>query len=107
MRKSKYLGFVSGEWKCTHVGVARVQPAFYKGTKERCKRPGHQLYYYIVERMTSDKKAEKLIRLSFQEAADVWKGKTTVTKIADAREERRTRKFTEKISYHFVDRIKR
>ena len=62
MRKSKYLGMVSGQWVCTHVGVARVQPTFYKGTRTECLRPGHQSYYYIFERMTSDNKAEKMIR---------------------------------------------
>ena len=37
MRKSKYLGMVNGEWECTHVGVAEVQPA-YKKTKVNGKR---------------------------------------------------------------------
>jgi hypothetical protein len=107
MRKSKYLGMVSGQWVCTHVGVARVQPTFYKGTRTECLRPGHQSYYYIFERMTSDNKAEKMIRLNNIEAAKVWKKKVTVEEISDRREKKQAQKFARKISYHFIDRIKR
>lgn len=107
MRKSKYLGMVSGKWVCTHVGVARVQPTFYKGTRTECLRPGHQSYYYIFERMTFDNKAEKMIRLNSAEAAAVWNKIVTVEEISDSREGKQARGFTRKISYHFVDRIKR
>ena len=51
MRKSKYLNKTFGNWTCTHVGVARKQPVFLAGTRKVSKRPHHQTYYYIFERM--------------------------------------------------------
>ena len=102
MRKSKYENFKSGKWTCTHVGVARTQPKFYKGTRKASKRPGHQSYYYIFERRTSDGKADKLIRLSAAEAVKVYRGKITVEEIAKARQAVGQNKFTSKVSYHFL-----
>ena len=64
MRNSKYIGLKSGDWTCTYIGVARVQPTYLKGTKKLSKRPHHQNYYYIFERPTHDHKAEKMIRVS-------------------------------------------
>ena len=108
MRKSKYLGLVSGDWECTHVGVDRVQPAFikkrdYYGNRQRSKRPGHQLYYYIFERLTSDEKAMKMIRLNAAQASRVWNGKSTVEEIAIMKERMRTQAFKNKVSYSFCD----
>lgn len=105
MRNSKYLNFKSGNWTCTHVGVARTQPKFYKGTKKVSKRPGHQSYYYIFERRTSDGLADKLVRLSCTEAAAVYSGKTTVEQIAVARQSVSEGKFVKKVSYHFIHEI--
>lgn len=102
MRKSKYLNFKSGNWTCTHVGVARIQPKFYKGTRKVSKRPGHQSYYYVFERRTSDGKCDKMIRLSCTEAAAVYRGKITVEQISDARQSVSESKFTKKVSYHFI-----
>jgi hypothetical protein len=106
MRKSKYLNkeFDNG-WVCTHVGVASVTPAFYKGTKKRTKGQGHQHYYYVCERTTSDGKADKLVRLSDKEILKVARGITTVEAIAEARQEVSERKFTKKVSYHFIHEI--
>lgn len=105
MRKSKYLNkqFDNG-WVCTHVGVARTQPVFYKGTRIPCLRPHHQSYYYIFERETSDAKAEKLIRLSHNEAAAVYRGDATVEDLVNVRQARKEKRFTSKVSYHFIDR---
>ena len=108
MRKSKYLGLINGDWKCTHVGVDHVQPAFTKkrgldGKRVRSKNPGHQLYYYIFERMTSDEKAMKMIRLNAAQASRVWTGKSTVEEIAIMKERLRTQVFKNKISYSFCD----
>ena len=108
MRKSKYLGFKSGDWTCTHVGIARVQPAFKKkkddyGKRVRSKRPGHQTYYYIFERPTSDGIAEKMVRLTAQQARRVLSGGTSVEYLAEAKKEIGSRKFTEKVSYSFCD----
>ena len=101
MRKSKYLNFKSGNWTCTHVGVASVVPAFYKGTKKRTVGVGHKNYYYIFERPTSDGKADKLIRLNGTQAAAVYRGKITVEQIAEARQSKSEERFTKKVSYHF------
>lgn len=105
MKKSKYLGRVfDNGWVCTHVGVARVQPKFYKGTKDVSKRPGHATYYYIFERITSDRKAEKMIRLNCKEAAAVYRGEVSVENICfwrQALDDDYT--FSRKVSYHFYD----
>lgn len=103
MRTSKYLGFRSGDWECTHVGVARVQPKFKQGTKVPSKRPGHQTYYYIFERLTSDKKAMKMIRLNAAQARQVLTGWFTVEDFAKKKEVQRSQSFTHKVSYSFCD----
>ena len=102
MRKTKYLNkeFDNG-WVCTHVGVAYVQPKCLKGTRKKSLRPGHQQYYYIFERPTSDGKADKLIRLSASQAARVYRGELLVESLADIRQSKAENKFTQKVSYHF------
>lgn len=102
MKKTKYLNKEFGNWLCTYVGIARVQPKFYIGTKNVSKRPSHQTYYYIFERITSDKKAAKLVRLNASEAAKVYRGVMTVEDFVSQREQRKENKFTQKISYHFL-----
>ena len=100
-RTSKYLGKTfDNNWVCTHVGVARVQAKKTKNNK-LSKRPGHQSYYYVFERPTSDGKADKMIRLNFLEAAKVWRGLVKVEEILNKREGKRASRFTNKISYHF------
>jgi hypothetical protein len=101
MRTSKYLGMKSGNWTCTHVGIAYINGAFYKGTRKRTAFPGHQTYYYIFERPTSDNKAEKLIRLNAAEARKVWIGEVTVEELVQKRVAKKTDRFTSKVSYHF------
>ena len=103
MRKSKYLNqeFDNG-WTCTHVGVASVVPAFYTGTKKRTKSKGHQHYYYVCERITSDNKCEKMVRLSDKEILRVARGLTTVEEIANARQSVSEGTFKRKVSYHFI-----
>jgi hypothetical protein len=108
MRKSKYLGMQSGDWSCTHVGVERVQPAFkekrdFFGRRVRNKYPGHQTYYYIFERLTSDAKAMKMIRLSARQAQQVLTGKYTVEDFAQKKEVERSQVFKNKVSYCFCD----
>lgn len=102
MRTSKYLNreFDNG-WRCTHVGVANVTPAFYRGTRKRTRGQGHQHYYYICERRTSDGKADKLVRLSANEIVAVARGYVTVESIAKTRQAVEENKFTQKVSYHF------
>lgn len=108
MRRSKYLGMKSGNWECTHVGVERVQPA-YKikkdalGKRVRNKYPGHQSYYYIFERITSDAKAMKMIRLNARQVRQVLDQKYTVEDFAQKKELERSQTFTKKVSYSFCD----
>lgn len=108
MKKSKYLGLVSGDWECTHVGVDCVQPAFTKkrdadGKRLRSKYPGHQVYYYIFERLTSDRKAMKMIRLNATQARRVLTGKSTVEELSIKKELQRAQSFKNKVSYSFCD----
>lgn len=112
MKKSKYLGMVNGDWECTHIGVARVQPAFKQqknhkkdsdGNRARNKYPGHQTYYYVFERLTSDKKAMKMIQLNASQANLVLKGKRTVEDFAVKKERKRSQDYKEKVSYSFCD----
>ena len=102
-RTSKYLNksFDNG-WVCTYVGISRVQARKTKHG-QLSKNPGHQSYYYIFERPTSDGKADKLIRLSANVAAKVYRGELTVESMAEARRETNENKFIRKVSYHFHD----
>lgn len=102
MKKSKYLNKTFNGWTCTHVGVARTQPVFLKGSREKSTRPYHQTYYYIFERATSDGKAEKLVRLNAAEAAQVYRGERSVEEIAKHRQTNGVNQFKKKVSYHFL-----
>ena len=108
MKKSKYLGMKNGDWTCTHIGVDRVQPAFTKrrdedGKKIRSKNAGHQSYYYIFERLTSDKKAMKTIRLGYWSVKKVYTGERSVEEFAKKKERKRSQEFRHKVSYSFCD----
>ena len=100
-RTSKYLNKTFGNWTCTHVGIARVQAK--KTAKGKVSaRPGHQSYYYIFERPTSDGKAEKLVRLNCNQAAKVYRGLLSVEEVAELRQEKGAGAFKDKVSYHFI-----
>lgn len=103
-RTSKYLNkeFDNG-WKCTYVGVAKVQPK-RKLDHTFSKNPGRQSYYYVFERITSDGKAEKLIRVEKNMAAKIYSGKVKVEDLVENREINKEKHFTKKVSYHFIDR---
>lgn len=107
MRKSKYVGMKSGNWECTYYGIARVQPAYHvkkaNGKRVRSVSVGHQQYYYIFERETSDAKAIKMIRLNASQAKNVLNGKYTVEELADKKKAKRSSEFTDKVSYSFCD----
>lgn len=108
MKKSKYLNQIFGNWECTHVGVERVQPAYTlqrgeDGKKLRSKRAGHCSYYYIFERLTSDQKAMKMIRLGYWQAKKVLRGECTVEYFAEKKEAKRSQAFKNKVSYCFCD----
>ena len=101
-RTSKYLGktFDNG-WICTHIGIATMVGKKYKYKSGNTKRPGHQNYYYIFERVTSDGKAEKMIRLTSYQAAQVYKGLLKVEDIANQKAEKASKNFVSKVSYSF------
>ena len=108
MRRSKYIGMTSGDWTCTFIGVDRVQPVYTKkrnenGKKIKSKRPGHRLYYYIFERLTSDQKADKLVRLTAAQILKVRKGLCTVEEIADKKKSKNSEKYTDRVCYSFCD----
>lgn len=108
MRTSKYLGMQYGDYTCTHVGVDRVQPVYKQkrdanGKRARSKRPGHRLYYYILERITSDKIANKIIRLNAAQMLKVSKGICTVEDFANKFKQKRSDKHTGRVFYSFCD----
>ena len=101
-RTSKYLNkeFDNG-WVCTYVGTAYVCPKRYRFQQGKTKRPGSQTYYYVFERRTLDGKADKIVRLSSRQAADVYSGKLLVESIADAKAAKASRSYVGKVSYSF------
>ena len=106
MKRSKYLKMKAGNWECTHVGVARVQSVYTHkrgpdGRKIKSKRPGHRTYYYIFERLTSDSKAMKMIRLNAAQVRQVLDGKHDVEYFAKKKAAKRSQVFKEKVSYSF------
>ena len=108
MKKTKYLGMTNGDWTCTFVGVNKVQPAFTQkrdetGKKIRSKRAGHRNYYYIFERLTSDTKAMKIVRLGYWQAKKVLRGECTVEEFAQKKARKRSSEFTQRVSYSFCD----
>mgnify|MGYP003316344157 CR=1 FL=1 len=108
MKTSKFLGLKSGDWTCTHVGLASITSAFSQrrkvnGKPIRNKTSGHRNYYYIFERLTSDNKAMKMVRLSAAQASKVWKGLQTVEYFSELKEAQRSQDFKKKVSYSFCD----
>ena len=103
MKKTKYLNKTfDNNWTCVHVGVAAVNGAFYKGTRERTKRPGHMSYYYLFVRETSDGKFDKMVRLSGQQASKVYKGEKTVEYYSDKKQNKVNPDILNKVGYYFI-----
>ena len=107
MKKSKYLGLKSGDWVCTYVGIDRTQPVYTQkrdenGKKIRSKYAGHQNYYYIFERLTSDAKAIKMIRLGYWQAKHVFTGEHDVEYYAEKQKRRLKQTVRNRVSYSFV-----
>ena len=103
--KSKYLNFKSGEYLCTHVGIASVTGAYNQnkvnGKRVRSTSAGHRHYYYIFEKLTSDKLAKKMIRLSASQMLLVAKGFKTVDDYVKLKSKTLVPNFVNKISYSF------
>ena len=90
-RTSKYLGKTFEGWKVVHIGVASVTAKRHKG-KGLNSRPGHQSYYYILERTTSDGVCEKQVRLSAKQMSDTAKGMFSVEAYSDLLNEKKSDK---------------
>ena len=107
MKKSKYLGLKSGDWTCTYTAVADVQPKYCRrkvdGKRVLSKSPGSMQYYYIFERLTSDGKAMKMIRLNAAQARQVLHNWFTVEDFARKKAAKRSQEFKDKVSYSFCD----
>ena len=109
MRKSKYVGMKSGDWKCINYGVARVQPAFHlngrdeNGKKLRSVSAGHRQYDYLWERLTSDGKAMKTIKLNALQVRQVLDGKYDVEHFAKRKEAKRSLSIKDRVNYCFCD----
>lgn len=105
MIRSEFYGLASGDWKCTHVGIASITGAYKKkkvdGKRVRNLTPGHRNYYYIFERLTSDSKAMKMIRLNAKQVRQVRDGWYTVEDFAKKKAAKRSQIFKEKVSYSF------
>lgn len=108
MRKSNYVGMQSGNWSCTHCGVDYIQPAYHKKRDENGKRvrsisAGHQQYYYIFERPTSDGIAIKQIRANAYEALKIKRGQLTAEALADKKRNLGYACYTNRTNYCFCD----
>lgn len=80
-------------WTVTDIFVARVQGK--KCTKKRvknergnlvlakAKRPGHQSYTYILERITSDAKCDKRIAVNANQMRGIARGTIDIETLAD------------------------
>ena len=107
MRTSKFIGMTSGSWTCTGIGVAYVQPAFKQkkvdGKRVRSKYPGHRIYEYTFDRLTSDRKALKTIKLNARQVRQVLNGERTVEEFAIKKEAHRSFALNQRVSYSFCD----
>lgn len=105
MFKSKYKGFQSGEYCCTYVGLASVTGVYnqkrIEGKRVKSTSAGHRHYYYIFEKVTSDKLARKMIRLNANQMLLVAKGIKTVDDYVKLKSKSFLPTFTNKISYSF------
>lgn len=105
-KKSKYLDKIFGNWKCIHVGVANIQPAYTNnydenGKKLRAKYAGHRNYYYIFERLTSDFKAMKTIQLGYWQVTKVLRGECSVEDFANKKAKKIQPKYKDRVNYSF------
>jgi hypothetical protein len=108
MTKSNYVGLTSGEWTCVYYGIAYLQPAYRKkrdgcGKRVRSTSAGHQQYYYIFERPTSDGIALKQIRASAYEALQIKRGRMTAEALADKKKNLGFERYVDRTNYCFCD----
>lgn len=92
-RTSKYVGKNFNGWDVVAIGVATVQP-------KKAKAPYHQGYYYLVERVTSDGKCVKQVRLNSTYMCQLARGTFDIEAYAD--KHAKSRKATAKTNYAFL-----
>lgn len=91
-KTSKHVGKIYAGWLVTHIGIATVQ-----GSK--AKYPYHRGYYYLLERVTSDKKCTKQVRLNSNYIAKLSRGEFDIEAYAD--KHAHSKKATNKTNYSF------
>jgi len=94
MRKSKYVGNTYSGWTVTHIGIASVQ-------SKKAKWAFHRNYYYLVERVTSDGKCEKQIRLNGNQMVQLARGTFDIEAYALKLKAKKTHKATNRVNYSF------
>ena len=108
MRKSNYVGLTSGDWTCTHCGIDYIQPAYRKkrdanGKRVRSVSAGHQQYFYIFERPTSDGIAIKQICANAYEALKIKRGEVTAEALANKKRNLNSDRYADRTNYCFCD----
>lgn len=108
MRKSNYVGLQNGNWTCIHCGIDYIQPAFRKkrdqdGKRVRSVSAGHQQYFYVFERPTSDGIAVKQTRANAYQALQIKRGKLTVEELAEKKRNMNSEEYENNVSYRFCD----
>ena len=93
MRTSKYVGKNFMGWDVVAIGVATVQP-------KRAKAPYHQDYYYLLERVTSDGRCVKQVRLNSSYMCQLARGTFDIEAYADRHAH--STKATAKTNYAFI-----
>lgn len=91
-RTSKFVGNTYSGWTVVHIGVANVQGAGAKWAY-------HRNYYYLVERVTSDGKCTKQVRLDAKKMRELAKGNFDIEAYAD--KITHSKKATRKTNYSF------
>lgn len=92
-RTSKYVNKTFSGWTVKAIGIARVQP-------KKAKYAYHQSYYYLVERVTSDGKCIKQVRLNANYMCQLARGAFDIE--AYAERHAHSSKATRKTNYAFI-----
>lgn len=92
-KTSKYVGNTYLGWTVVHMGIARVQSG---GTKWAY----HRNYYYLVERVTSDGKCVKQVRLDANKMCALARGTFDIEAFADKKAH--SKRATGKTNYAFI-----
>lgn len=91
-RTSKFVGNTYSGWTVVHIGVAHVQGAGAKWAY-------HRNYYYLVERVTSDGKCTKQVRLNANYMKALAEGTFDIEAYAD--KHAKTKRAIAKTNYSF------